>query len=156
MAEVNGYLVLAVVLSLVFGVTMALSSSAVASETRAALGTLALFALITPVISLFSSNFNIPNIDENVPLPDYDGGYTEVVATAYEDGLGMAIADRLGIDKDDVYVSVYNVDIEKMLASRIVVRLGSEAMLSDARTLREWLREEFILSGGEVVIEYGK
>lgn len=156
MGEVGEYLFLALVLSLLIGVVSALSLPEHASETRAALGAVALFALASPIVSLLGSGISPPSLGEII-LPEYSDGYTQVLSEAYEDGLCCAIAERLGIERDEVSVLVRDIDVKNMRASSLRVTLTGGAALADVRGLREWLSGEFLASGadGEVVIEFG-
>lgn len=147
---------LAVALSLLFGVVGVLAHPDFITETRGALGVMALFALSSPIISLLSSGVTLPSFGD-VDLPDYGDGYIEALSDAYRDGLALAIADYLSLDDAMVSVKVDGISIENMRAERISVVLGRDAVFSDTRALKEWIKDEFLLDGGEceVVIGFG-
>lgn len=145
---------LAVALSLLSGVVGVLSHPDFAAETRGALGVMALFALASPIVSLLSSGVTLPSLGD-IDLPDYGDGYVETLSDAYQDGLVLAIADYLSLDDDIVSVSVGGISLENMRAERISVALGREAVFSDTRALKEWIKEEFLLGGGECEVVIG-
>ena len=152
--EFREYLVLAVAVGAMMGVLGALSHPDFAKEVRSMLGVIALFALMAPIASLLSSGLQLPSFDE-IPIPDYGDGYAELTVAAYEDGLCRAIAERMSIDSSGVSVALSDVDLSSMRAGRVSVVLDKQAILVDVRSLREWLREEFVTDGGncEVVIQ---
>ncbi len=155
MVGLKEYLILAVALAVVMGVLGALSHPDFAAEARSALGVISLFALMAPLIPLVSSGVELPSFDD-FTVPEYGDGYTEVAADAYEEGLRCAIAERLSISEEAVSVSLTDIDIASMRAREISVTLGGEAALSDTRSMREWIKESFLLEGGicEVVINF--
>lgn len=147
MEELKEYLVLAVSIAAVMGILGALSHPNFAAEARLALGVISLLALLAPIVALFSSRLELPVLDD-LYLPEYGDGYIEVTALAYEQGLRRAVSEQIGVEEENVLVELGEVDFQSMRVCSLTVILGAEAILSDTRSLREWLKDNFLIEGG--------
>lgn len=150
MGEMGDYILMSLMLSGALGIIGAISHPVLFDESRSAIGVLCLFALAAPLASL------APAIgDLSALLPDTDGhissvgGYSEVSAEAFSEGIAEYISEEFSIDPDLILVDVSGFDFGEMRAERVTVALSGAATLADARGIRLSTEELFIKDNGE-------
>lgn len=154
--ELNDYLVLAIALSGVLGIIGLLGHPSVKGESEAAIGIVCLFALISPLSAVIGSIGGLPELElpgESIPV----GGYAEVSASAFCEGVASYISSRYSLDSECVSVEVCDFSFREMRAGFVSVRLVGSAIFADIPGIRSDVRENFLSDGGEckVVIDIG-
>ena len=151
------YLVGVCVLSGVIGIFDLLSVSAKMRETAALCASvLLLYTVIAPIFS-FASELASGEISFDAIPPTESVGsaqYEQVAREAFSDGIERLIEEKYGIAPENVAVSVRGFDFEKMRAERIIVILSGEGVLSDYRSVGEYLND-LELGECEVKIKIG-
>ena len=90
-------------------------------------------------------------------LPDfaYDSAdsdeYYEALSDAMELGIALEVAERYGISEEKISVSISELDLTRMRAKHIYVRI--EDIRVDYRSVRVFLKDNFLIEGGSVEVE---
>lgn len=155
MGEIGSYILPLVSISAVMGVMSAVSTDGFSEETAHASRLIAAFVIISLALPILS--------DLELPAPPKlgggstpAGGYVEVSRDAFEDGVAVAVAERIGVSERSVSVKADGFVFESMRAERLTVTLSRDAVLADVRGLSAWLSENFLSDGGrcEVVMDF--
>ena len=119
--------------------------------TRIALGLLVILTVAAPVADLARelsegdlSFGELPSVEEGDPA------YADVARRAFEEGVGRAVADELGISADDVEVGCDGFDFSGIRAERIYVTLSGRGAFGDSRAVKDFVESSF---GGRCVVE---
>lgn len=154
MAELNEYIVFALMLSAATGVISALSHRALARETELAVGVICLLSLSLPIAASVPSILDIPR-PSSTPVAEAVGGYLSVSEEAFCVGVREYVAEELSADEENVIVSLEGFNFSTMRAERITLTLSGAAAVGDVRALKQDVRSLFLGEGGEckVVID---
>lgn len=118
---------------------------------RAVKGALAVIMLAVIVLPLRGlSSHVLPDFSADGFLPEGDAEYETVGREAFEEGIRLAIAEKFGIDKEDITVTAVGYDFSSMRAQRIRVLLSGSAVTADARLIRSYITEQGL---GECEVE---
>lgn len=117
---------------------------------KCALSTLSLFTTLGIILSLVNGyempDFNYDNI--------HNDEYYATIDEATERGIAMELADKYKLNEGKITVSIFGLDVTKMRAQSIYVRIDD--LRIDYRSVRSFLKENFLLDGGSVEVELAK
>ena len=120
------------------------------SVSKCALSTLSLFTTLGIILSLVNGyempDFNYDNI--------HNDEYYATIDEATERGIAMELADKYKLNEGKITVSIFGLDVTKMRAQSIYVRIDD--LRIDYRSVRSFLKENFLLDGGSVEVELAK
>ena len=120
-----------------------------------AAGVILICAIMLPIVDIIKGYDRNFNIDEYLSLTD---GYqsTDMVETAFEEGIKLYIAEVWRVDAGDIAVMVDGFDLSSLRAERIYVTLGGKAALLDYKSIEDELIREFTQDGEcEVSVRIG-
>ena len=117
---------------------------------KCALSTLSLFVTLGIVLSLVNG-YEMPDFDyDNI----HNDEYYATIDEATERGIAMELADKYKLNEEKITVSIFGLDVTKMRAQSIYVRIDD--LRIDYRSVRSFLKENFLLDGGSVEVELAK
>ena len=146
---------MAITLSLFISVVSVMSHPSYKAECNMALGILSLASLAVPILSLFGSLGEFPELD-SFPESDLSGGVVEVTEEAFSEGIERSVGDKYGIPSGEVSVMVSGFSFGKMTADKIIVVLSGTSVTADSRGISDFVRENFCPEGHcEVKLKFG-
>lgn len=110
---------------------------------RAAMGIILLFAVISPAVSLVNGAAEL-DIDGLLGSYGDTGGenlYEQTAEEAFCDGIERLVCDEYSLSDDDVEVRVFGFDVTKMYADKIKIILSGSASYADSRAISAYVRE---------------
>ena len=120
------------------------------SVSKCALSTLSLFTTLGIILSLVNG-YEMPDFDyDNI----HNDEYYATIDEATERGIAMELADKYKLNEEKITVSIFGLDVTKMRAQSIYVRIDD--LRIDYRSVRSFLKENFLLDGGSVEVELAK
>ena len=154
----GGYLVSVIMVSSL--VALATYFSYGSTESRAvkvAMSIIVLYTVASPIVTAIDG-FSDISFDGVIDIEDIVGiGDTEcaeVAEDAFCDGIRAAVAERYGLNIEEIRARVSGFDFERMRAERVTVILSGNAAFSDHRAIAEYITEAG-LGECEVKIEIG-
>jgi hypothetical protein len=139
---------IAIVLILQFAISVLHPS--LHSVSKCALSMLALLSAFSVILTAIN--------EYEPPTLDYgqmdDDRYYDTLAESYENGIAMEVAEQYKVDVDKIYVSISGLDLKKMRAEQIYVRIDD--LRADYRGIREFVARYFLLDGGDIEVELVK
>jgi hypothetical protein len=101
-----------------------------------------------PIVDIFKDFDSDYYINELIEDVEYNAYTDDMVELAFESGISKYVADKYGVEENDVYVMADGFDIESMTATRIYVTLSARAALIDYKKVEEDIKNNFT-NGGE-------
>lgn len=117
------------------------------SVSKCALSMLVLLSAFSIILSAIDK-YEPPSIDYGQMNDDR---YYDTLDEACECGIGLEVADKFKIDEGKITVSLTGLDVSKMRAEQIYVRI--EDLRADYRSIRTFVAENFLLDGGNIEVE---
>ena len=134
------YLTTVFMVSALSGILESLTHHSVKNSTRALIGIVSLFLLLSPVKSLFDGSVDLkPTV--SFPNGDFSEQYSDYVKQAFESGIKMAIATDFQLNSDEIRVKARGFDSKNMRAEEIAVTLFGASALADHRAVREYINK---------------
>lgn len=135
------YAIAVFAVSILGGILDMLSSGALKSAEKLAIGMITLYVVLSPLTSLgnlgekdFVNIFEAPDIE-------HDKIYVDRAEEAFCLGISRAVAKKFNIDTSQVRVSTRNFDFENMRAEKIFVVLSDGAITSDYRAIESYIND---------------
>ena len=135
------YAIAVFAVSILGGILDMLSSGALKSAEKLAIGMITLYVVLSPLTSLgnlgekdFVNIFEAPDIE-------HDKVYVDRAEEAFCLGISRAVAEKFNIDTSQVRVSTRNFDFENMRAEKIFVVLSDGAITSDYRAIESYIND---------------
>ena len=91
------------------------------SVSKLALTSLALLCAFGIILSNLGK-YELPDFTYDI---DSDDEYREVLSDATAKGIALEIANKYGVDEDKIFVTITELDVSKMRAEHIYVRINS-------------------------------
>ena len=107
---------------------------------KAAVSMIVIYTVSSPVIC-FVSDFSPEDLEFVISDADIelDCEYVRVAEEAFLDGVALAVCKEFDIDSENIGVTVYGFDFEKMCAEKIKILLYGRAALADGRAISEYV-----------------
>lgn len=118
------------------------------SATGFCAGILLICSIMLPIVDIFKDFDSDYYINELIEDVEYNAYTDDMVELAFESGISKYVADKYGVEENDVYVMADGFDIESMTATRIYVTLSARAALIDYKKVEEDIKNNFT-NGGE-------
>lgn len=118
------------------------------NATNFSAGVLIICAILLPLIDIIRDIDRKYSVDDLLFDIEYSDATDDAIEIAFEEGIALYIADKYGVNKDDVLVMADGFDIGGMKAERIYITLSSKAALLDYKKIEEKIAKEFT-NGGE-------
>ena len=121
---------------------------------KAALSVILMFAIASPLPSLFSDLGEFPFLSDTQVGDLVGGEYQEVTKEAFEEGLGKQIAEEFSLKNDSVRVKCVGFIFSEMKAEKIIVTLSVSAAGVDPKKVEKYI-DGFDIGKCEVQFEIG-
>ena len=126
---------------------------------KIAAGILMIYSVVSPLAVLAGELSSFDPEDFFAELGEYSpsGGeeYIEVTKEAFAEGIAGLLSSKYGIKKEDISVTVFDLDFEKMQAGKIKIVLSGKGAAADYRAVRAYV-SSLNVGECEVKIELGK
>ena len=116
------------------------------SVSKLALTSLALLCAFGIILSNLGK-YELPDFTYDI---DSDDEYREVLSDATAKGIALEIANKYGVDEDKIFVTITELDVSKMRAEHIYVRIND--VRADYRAIREFITKNFLVEGGSAEV----
>lgn len=123
------------------------SFKAVSKSAISAIVLLSVLGILLNVVG----KYELPNFTYDETDSD---AYHEALSRSTEVGIALEVAERYGIDDEKISVSLSGLDSVSMRAEHVYVRIDDVTV--DYRSVREFVKENFLLEGGEIEVELRK
>lgn len=111
-------------------------------------GVLVICAIMLPLVSIIRDIDHKYSLDDIFHTMEYEDLTDGAIESAFEMGISGYVANKYGVDSDDVLVMADGFDLERMRAQRIYITLSSKAVFLDYKKIEEEIEKEFT-DGGE-------
>ncbi len=151
----KGYLISVVLITALSALAShLLSGSEAARYGRLAIGTVMLWAVLSPLGSLPSSPPSLPALPD-LPETDTDSPlYEKAAEEGFCEGLRAALCERFSLKSEEISLCTEGFDAMKMRAERIRILLRGGAVFADGAAITAFVEGEG-LGECEVEIEFG-
>ena len=139
------YLISVIVISALVALATYFSYGSSESRTvKTAMSIIVLYTVSVPIVSMVGelSDISFDSVVDIEDIGSIDGTeYAETAEQALCDGICTAIAERYGLDREEITARVRGFDFSEMRAERITVTLSGSAALADHRGIAEYITE---------------
>ncbi len=146
------YIASVIKLAVLASVLVTISHKRTRNTARFAVGIILISAIMLPFVDIMQglnadlqSEFDFSYIDE-------PGIGDEIIESKFEKGIAEYIAQRYGIDAEEITVGADGFDMSVMRAERIYISIGKNGIFIDYRQLEDIIEEEFT-NGGRCEVE---
>ena len=129
----------------------ALSHSSLSSSVRTSLATVTLAVIALPILSALPNFEELQIPESSVTEGDFDG-YVEVGASAFCEGIALAIREEFLLSDGEVKVECIGFDFAKMRAEEIKISLCGDGVFADFRLVKRYVEDNFT-DGGRCYID---